>query len=65
MQCFHCEKEGLRLCTEEIVQKHDAEFKPTEYASIYEEDIACLLEEMEKEYIKKRIKILDIQNKLV
>ncbi len=73
--CFNCEKEGeelhgyiicksckadLRLFTDETIKKHILHFQK----SAYEEDIRNRLEYLEKDCIKKRIKLLHVQERI-
>ena len=57
--CNSCKK-GLRLFTDETIEKHIQKFTKKGY----KKDLAKKLELLEKTYIKKKIKLLDILDKL-
>lgn len=76
--CFQCGKEGeklfgyticgtckarLGLFTDETIRKHVSLYRSTKKHS-YEEEIERRLVLMEKDYIKKRIKLLHIRERL-
>lgn len=74
-KCFNCNQKGtefygfiicnlckknLRLFTDKTIKKHISKFtKP-----IYQKEIDNKLNLLEIDFIKKKIKLLDIQNKL-
>ena len=60
--CDSC-KSKLRLFTDETIQKHISLYKKTKIHS-YEEEIHDRLVFLDKDYIKKRIKLLYIQERL-
>jgi len=63
IMCDSC-KAKLGLFSDETIKKHIAQYeKPTSKRS-YKEEIDYRLDFIEKDYIKKRIKLLDIKKRL-
>ena len=60
--CNDC-KTGLRLFSTKTVKKHQLRFQEIEEIS-YQKDISNKLKKVELTYIKAKIKLLDIQEKL-
>ena len=78
--CFNCPTTetttlyGYKICQacakrltnnkDETIKKWIAEFKPTAESSTFAEDIQFRLDFVEKDYIKSKIKLLSIQDRL-
>jgi hypothetical protein len=76
-KCFQCGAEGSDICgyvmceackskmglfTDKTVQKHNAEYAKKGLS--YEQEVKRRLDVMEKDYLKKRIKLLSILESL-
>lgn len=61
--CDEC-KTGLRLFSEKSVKKYMTQYHNEKYKT-YEEEIKYRLDFIEKDHIKKEIKLLDILDKIV
>lgn len=61
--CAKC-KPKLVFFTEATVKKYVKEYQSSPYTQSYEEEINQRLEEVEKKYIKAKMKLLDIKEKI-
>ncbi len=62
--CDAC-KAKLGLFTNETIQKHVALYEKSQKKRSYEQEIRYRLDYIEKDFIKKQIKLLHIQNRLI
>lgn len=58
--CF----QKLRLFNDETIKRQNAEFKSTDLAETYVDELARRIEFLEKDYLKKKIKLLYIKDRL-
>ena len=63
MICAACEQD-LRLFTDETIARQKAEYKPSEKYAAYGDEIADRLVFLEKDYLKKKIKLLHVLERL-
>ena len=61
--CPACEQD-LRLFTDETIARQKAEYKPSEEYATYNDEIADRLVFLEKDYLKKKIKLLHVLERL-
>ncbi len=61
--CAACEQD-LRLFTDETITRQKAEYKPSEKYAVYDDEIADRLVFLEKDYLKKKIKLLYVLERL-
>lgn len=61
--CAACEQD-LRLFTDETIARQNAEYKPSEKYAAYTDEIADRLVFLEKDYLKKKIKLLHVLERL-
>ena len=61
--CSFCESD-LRLFTDETITRQKKEYRNSDRYASYEEEISDRLVLMEKDYLKKRIKLLHILERL-
>jgi hypothetical protein len=77
--CFNCGSQGsdmygfticdpckadLKLFSDETIKKHIARYKKSSSGRTYEQEIQYRLDFVEKDYIKKKIKLLHILDRL-
>lgn len=61
--CAACEQD-LRLFTDETIARQKAEYQPSEKYAAYDDEIAGRLVFLEKDYLKKKIKLLHVLERL-
>ena len=61
--CAACEQD-LRLFTDETIARQKAEYKTSEKYATYNDEIADRLVFLEKDYLKKKIKLLHVLERL-
>jgi len=61
--CTACEQD-LKLFTDETIARQNAEYKPSEKYAAYPDEIADRLVFLEKDYLKKKIKLLHVLERL-
>jgi hypothetical protein len=61
--CPACEQD-LRLFTDETIARQKAEYKPSEKYAAYDDEITDRLAFIEKDYLKKKIKLLHVLERL-
>lgn len=61
--CPACEQD-LRLFTDETIVRQKAEYKPSEEYATYNDEIADRLVFLEKDYLKKKMKLLHVLERL-